>query len=75
MSDHIPTARRATCEFCPEPVDIGAEGTHQYTTGWVMLREGGGGHGVSLPKREPRWAHKHCIERETNGPGQRNLSL
>lgn len=75
MPNTIPTARRAVCEFCSKPLDIGAEGTHQFTTGWVMLRSGGGGHGVSLPKRLPRWAHPWCIDRETNGPGQRNLSL
>jgi hypothetical protein len=70
----IPPAFRADCEFCPEPVDTRTEGTHQYTSGWVMLRQGGGGHGISLPRRHRRWAHRHCIEREIRG-SQRSLSL
>jgi hypothetical protein len=63
----IPERFRARCEFCPEAVDTRAEGTHQFVSGWVKNREGGGGHGVSLPKREPRWAHPWCIDSATRG--------
>jgi hypothetical protein len=74
----IPTRFRAVCEFCQGrygPVDTRADGTHQFTCGWVMQREGGGGHGVSLPVRDPtRWAHRQCVEEEVRGnSGQRSL--
>ena len=74
MGDNIPGYARATCEFCHEPVNIRMTtgGVYQYTSGWVMLRGGGGGHGVSLPQRENRWAHAHCINLEIS-KGQRGL--
>lgn len=71
----IPSAYRADCEFCRRPLDVRTEGIYQHTSGWVMLRQGGGGHGVSLPQRHRRWAHRGCIEREIRGPNQRSLSL
>jgi len=67
----IPTRFRAECEFCKGrygPIDIRTEGVHQFTSGWVMVRDGGGGHGISLAKRDPtRWAHRICIDAETKG--------
>ncbi len=57
----------ANCEFCGHELDVRAAGSHQWTSGWVMVREGGGGHGISLPKRENRWAHKTCVERAVKG--------
>jgi hypothetical protein len=57
----IPACFRAECEFCGKDVDIRVEGVHQWTSGWVKVRDAGGGHGVSLPKREDRWAHKSCV--------------
>lgn len=63
----IPARHRSTCEFCGEELDVRDTGVHQRTSGWVMIRAGGGGHGVSLPERENRWAHGHCIERLTKG--------
>ena len=58
---------RIICEFCKQDLDIRSMGVHQFTKGWVKNRSGGGGHGVSLPEREPRWAHGHCIDRLTDG--------
>ena len=55
------------CEFCNFEVGIREIGVHQYTRGWVKSRAGGGGHGVSLPERENRWAHGTCVERRVKG--------
>jgi hypothetical protein len=63
----IPERFRATCELCGGDIDTSAAGTHQWTSGWVMLRSGGGGHAVSLPKRENRWAHRHCVDSASRG--------
>jgi hypothetical protein len=64
----IPTRFLATCEFCKHELDIRIEGAHQWTCGWVMVRDGGGGHGVSLPQRDPsRWAHRQCVEKAIKG--------
>jgi hypothetical protein len=63
----IPSAFRANCEFCQREIDTRAEGTHQHTSGWVKNRSGGGGHGISLPKRENRWACGYCIDRAARG--------
>lgn len=65
--EHIPTRFRANCEICKKPLDVRAEGVHQRTSGWVKNREDGGGHGVSLPEREPRWAHGDCVYRVKRG--------
>jgi len=69
MSDqlHIPERLRGKCHFCGHELNIEAEGTHQFTTGWVKIRSGGGGHGVSLPRRENKWAHSWCIDGVTRG--------
>jgi hypothetical protein len=64
---NIPTRFRATCEFCGRDLDTRIEGAHQWTAGWVMQRDGGGGHGVSLPQRANRWAHRQCVEKESQG--------
>jgi len=75
----IPSRFQAVCEFCKGrygPIDTRAEGTHQFTSGWVMQRDGGGGHGISLPKRENRWAHRICVEEEIRGEtGQAKFAL
>jgi hypothetical protein len=63
----IPSAFRVQCEFCKREIDARAEGTHQQTSGWVKVRSGGGGHGISLAKRENRWACSYCIDRATRG--------
>jgi len=66
----IPTRFVAVCEFCKGrygSVDTRADGTYQFTSGWVMQRNGGGGHGISLPRRENRWAHRQCVEHESKG--------
>jgi len=63
----IPERYRARCEFCDKPLDVRDTGVFQRTSGWVMNRTGGGGHGVSLPEREPRWAHGMCVEKKTKG--------
>lgn len=64
---NIPERFRAPCEFCGRELDVRAEGTHQRTTGWVKVRAGGGGHGVSLAERENRWAHGWCVDSKTRG--------
>ena len=56
-----------TCEFCKRSIDPHEAGVHQYTTGWVKNREGGGGHGISLPTRLPRWACFGCMDRKLKG--------
>lgn len=58
---------RARCEFCGNDLDVRVEGVHQFVKGWVKNREGGGGHGISLPERENKWAHGDCIDRKTRG--------
>lgn len=63
----IPRRYRWKCEFCQEELDTRLPGIYQWTSGWVMNRDGGGGHGVSLPEREPRFAHRHCVEARTKG--------
>jgi hypothetical protein len=63
----IPARYASKCELCGHEVDTRAEGTHQWTAGWVMQRVGGGGHGVSLPQRENRFAHGHCVSRASSG--------
>jgi hypothetical protein len=63
----IPSAFRANCEFCKREIDTRADGTHQYTSGWVKVRSGGGGHGISLPKRENRWACSYCVDSAARG--------
>jgi len=55
------------CALCGEPVNPESVGVYQRTSGWVQRREGGGGHGVSLPEREAKWAHRHCVERAVRG--------
>jgi len=70
----IPARYRAACEFCDQPVDVRSTGVFQHTSGWVMNRTGGGGHGVSLPERANRWAHGHCVEGMTKrGTAQAGL--
>jgi hypothetical protein len=67
MTLNIPTRRKSVCKLCGQELDIEAPGVHQWVAGWVMNRTGGGGHGISLPKRENLWAHGHCIKRATQG--------
>jgi len=63
----IPTRFKGTCHFCARELDTREPGVHQYVHGWVKNRQGGGGHGVSLPEREQRWAHAWCIDRLSSG--------
>jgi hypothetical protein len=63
----IPSAHKVNCEFCGREIDAAAQGTHQYTMGWVKVRSGGGGHGVALPVREKRWACDYCVNRYAKG--------
>ena len=66
----IPTRFRSVCEFCNSDLDTRAAGVHQWTAGWVMQRAGGGGHGISLPERSNRWAHRYCVENAIRGTTQ-----
>ena len=67
MTLMIPERFRAKCEFCDQEVDVRADGSHQFLTGWAKNRSTGGAHGVSLAKRENRWAHSWCIDSKTRG--------
>lgn|SRR5262245_34921043 len=73
---HVPARFVARCEKCGRDLDTREAGTHQWTAGWVKVREGGGGHGISLPERSNRWAHDRCIQDAIAGhAGQHSLSL
>lgn len=63
----IPDQYRVACDFCGKDLDVRDRGVYQRTSGWVMNRAGGGGHGVSLPERALRWAHGLCVERAVRG--------
>jgi hypothetical protein len=66
----IPARFRSVCAFCGHDLDTREPGVHQWTAGWVMNRSSGGGHGISLPQRENRWAHRQCVERAARGQTQ-----
>lgn len=57
----IPERFQATCDFCRQPLDMRANGVHQFTEGWVEKRKAGGGHAISLAVRKPLYAHGPCI--------------
>jgi len=63
----IPSRFVRQCEFCGCELDIRLEGVHQFASGWVKNRDGGGGHGISLRKSEDRWAHRQCVEEKSKG--------
>jgi hypothetical protein len=67
---NIPARFRGVCAFCNRDLDTREAGVHQWTAGWVMNRSGGGGHGISLPERDNRWAHRHCVERAVRSQTQ-----
>lgn len=67
MPQPIPEKFRAMCVFCHRELDVRDHGIYQYTSGWVMNRAGGGGHGVSLPDRQPRWSCGSCIDQHIRG--------
>jgi hypothetical protein len=67
MQQPIPERHRALCEFCKRELDVRDRGVFQFTAGWVMNRDGGGGHGISVPERANRWAHGLCVERVAKG--------
>jgi len=65
--ENVPTRFRGTCEFCNKALNTSERGVHQFVKGWVMNRAGGGGHGVSLPEREQRFACGYCVQRRSEG--------
>lgn len=73
----IPARYRTKCENqnCQRIIDIRVDdgSVCQFTSGWVMQRSGGGGHGVMMPKRENRWMHRECVERLVQGGDQQRL--
>ena len=69
----IPERLRADCYLCHRPLNMRSEGVYQWTAGWVKNRSGGGGHAVSLPQRENRWAHGHCVDLAANQIRQKDL--
>jgi hypothetical protein len=65
---------RIRCAYCQKVIeDPAAASVHRWTSGWVMQRTGGGGHAISLPRRSPYWAHRHCVEREAKGNSNQGL--
>jgi hypothetical protein len=69
----IPSRLRAMCELCGNELSIKETGVHQWTAGWVLQRAGGGGHGISLPERSNRWAHRYCVENAVRGGQQQSM--
>jgi len=67
MTQPIPEQHKALCAFCGAALDVRDKGVYQWTSGWVMTRTGGGGHGISLPERAFKWACRLCIERAAKG--------
>lgn len=68
MDAPIPDRFRAKCAFgCGHDVNTNADGVYQFISGWVKNRSDGGAHGISLPKRENRWACGQCIDRAIRG--------
>lgn len=63
----IPARFQADCEFCGMELDIRRPGIYQATSGWVKNRSGGGGHGITLPEREHRYACEPCIDLKRRG--------
>jgi len=57
----------AQCEFCKKYVDAMAYGTFRFVSGWEENRRAGGTHAISLPQRQDRFAHAHCIDKERRG--------
>jgi hypothetical protein len=57
----IPERFRQPCDLCDQDLDIRSNGVHQWTAGWVERRQAGGGHAISKPVRENRWAHGPCV--------------
>jgi hypothetical protein len=56
-----------TCHFCGEPVDPTETGTYRRVTGWIQLRQGGGGHAIRLTSPPESFAHSWCIDRAIRG--------
>jgi len=63
----IPTANRTSCALGGGTIDFDAFGVFQWTAGWVEKRPAGGGHGISTPARDPRWACGACVQRASDG--------
>jgi len=63
----IPAHRKAPCEFCQRELDVDTPGVYQWTCGWVMRRDDGGGHSISLPVRATRFACRPCIDQAIRG--------
>lgn len=64
---NIPARFQADCHFCQQEIDIRREGVHQFVSGWVKNRAGGGGNAIAVPERLNRYACKLCIERLKHG--------
>jgi hypothetical protein len=63
------------CELCKKPLRTDEVAVHQWTAGWVKQRSGGGGHGISLAERSPRWAHGYCVDRASAGYDERQQGM
>ena len=53
-----------TCAFCEEAVDPDQNGVFYQVKGWIMKRERGGAHGITLQEGPYAYAHGGCIDRQ-----------
>ncbi len=50
------------CEFCQEPVEVGAIGAYRKVIGWTQVRKQGGSNSISLASEPLAWAHGYCLD-------------
>jgi hypothetical protein len=61
---------------CGRPVDPDARSTYRSISGWEGKRLKGGANAIALREETGRFAHLHCVQRETSNrkrnipPGQ-----
>jgi hypothetical protein len=79
-ADMIPARLKATCYFygicasCTGELNTEDRNVTRWTSGWVLQREGGGGHSQMLPQRANVYAHRYCVDEVTKGrAGQLDL--
>ena len=71
----IPRRFQSFCEMCGDPLDTRKPGVHQWWSGWVENRRGGGGHAIRLARKELRYACKLCVDKESSGAAKYQPSL
>ena len=71
----VPQRFQAACEMCGDPLDIRKPGVHQFVSGWIENRKGGGAHAIRMAQRVQRYACKFCVDREMAGAARWQPSL